>query len=221
MPHERNILVLDEPGSIYTAPFKEHGNIFYDVNSVENADLIVFTGGADVSPELYGDEKHPHTQTDFARDKRERVLFNQGYIMAIPMVGICRGAQLLNVMNNGALIQHVNNHAIGGTHTINTHEGETLQVTSTHHQLIVPREGNLVAWATDTAALFETGGTLSPQELLDPYKQPDGHFMEPEVIYWPRTNSLGVQYHPEYMNRDSEGWKYFQTLLHKYIFRTT
>lgn len=218
---QRKILVLDGKGSEYDAPFKHHGRLFHEPQLIEDMDLVVFTGGEDVSPDLYGDKVHPSSMINGKRDQLEQTVFNQAYIMSIPMVGICRGAQFLNVMNHGHLIQNVNGHSIGGTHPVHTKDGRTIQVTSTHHQLIVPaNNAEVLAWSEGLISMLETGGTLNPQELLTPYKLAGGLSKEPDVVFWERTNALGVQYHPEYMNPDSGGWLYFQELLNKYIFRT-
>lgn len=215
------ILVLDNEGSIYDEPFRAHGQLIYTQEYLEDCDLVVFTGGTDVSPELYGDSPHPTTSTpDTERDKLEQKIFNEAYIMAIPMVGICRGAQFLNVMNDGYLIQNVNGHGIAGCHSMQTHDGRNIQVTSTHHQMMVPApDAHLLGWSENVATVFEAGGIISPTGIMQPLRDHQGVYKEPEAVFWPRTNSLGVQYHPEYMSKDSDGWLYFQELLETFIFR--
>jgi len=218
MQVERNILVLDNEDSVYDRPFMEHGTIIHNANKLEDADLVVFTGGHDVSPYLYGDSKHPLSSCSSPRDNKEQDTFTKAYIMSIPMVGICRGAQFLNVMNNGLMLQHVDNHSIGGTHRMLTKEGRELNVTSTHHQLMIPNEGEIIGWSAGLVQTYETGGKLNRLEITKPFRQQGGFVIEPEVVYWERTGALGVQYHPEYMNPDSDGWLYFQELLKRYIF---
>jgi gamma-glutamyl-gamma-aminobutyrate hydrolase PuuD len=72
-----------------------------------------------------------------------------------------------------------------------------IMVTSTHHQMMIP-EGryDMLAWAFNRAFKEE---------------------LEPEVVYYPDTRCLAVQYHPEYMPRNTAGWQYFQTLIKEYI----
>jgi gamma-glutamyl-gamma-aminobutyrate hydrolase PuuD len=84
------------------------------VPSAKEADLIQFTGGADVSPMLYGEPKHPRTYCDPNRDQHEANIFWNN--IDKPKAGICRGGQFLNVMSGGSMWQDVDNHAIGGTH---------------------------------------------------------------------------------------------------------
>jgi gamma-glutamyl-gamma-aminobutyrate hydrolase PuuD len=61
------------------------------VRSELEADLVVFTGGEDVTPSFYGDKKHSYTGNSPERDEREAQLFNRCVERNIPMVGICRG----------------------------------------------------------------------------------------------------------------------------------
>src|SRR5574343_347632 len=80
------------------------------VSTIEKADLVCFTGGEDVSPSLYGEQRHPRTYHNMNRDDRETELFNQCLKNQTPMVGICRGGQFLNVMNGGKMYQDVSHH---------------------------------------------------------------------------------------------------------------
>jgi len=182
----------------YYPPFAEAG---YDLvyTSSCKPDLYVFTGGADINPALYGETPHRTVSFNDERDKVDIKYANEAFRNGIPCVGICRGAQFLNVMNGGKLLQHVEGHAIGGTHPITTIEGDKVLVTSTHHQMMWPKKGYaLLAW-------------------FDPDPVRAWGNPEPEVVWYPETRSLCVQYHPEYMGKDTEGWKYFQKLLGEYI----
>ncbi len=71
-------------------------------------DGIVFSGGADIDPSLYGAEPHPETDTPQARrDAGERVLLEAALERDMPTLAICRGFQLLNVVRGGDLVQHL------------------------------------------------------------------------------------------------------------------
>lgn len=60
------------------------------VSDIEDAEYIQFTGGADVSPMLYGEPKHPRTYNDPGRDNREADVYYR-YFGKKKMLGICRG----------------------------------------------------------------------------------------------------------------------------------
>lgn len=155
-------------------------------------DLVVFTGGEDVDPALYDEAPHKLTHTNPERDIYELGVYYACSKESTPMVGICRGAQFLNVMNGGKLHQHIEDHTISHpmfVPSLNT----SFMVTSTHHQMMRPTDKAIVlAYASNIA--FEGDA-------------------EPEVVWYNSTKCLCVQYHPEYMNYDSEGFKYFQQLV--------
>lgn len=75
---------------------------------VEGLDGLVFSGGGDVDPHLYGQDPAPETTgVDEGRDAFELVLARCALDAGIPTLYICRGAQLLNVARGGTLIQHL------------------------------------------------------------------------------------------------------------------
>ncbi len=75
---------------------------------VERLDAVVLTGGTDVDPALYGEDPHERTQpADPARDAFELALVAACEERDLPLLGICRGLQLLNVARGGSLVQHL------------------------------------------------------------------------------------------------------------------
>lgn len=71
-------------------------------------DGIVFSGGADIDPDSYGASRHPETVgTRPERDRFETALMEGGLSAGVPVLGVCRGMQLLNVVRGGDLIQHL------------------------------------------------------------------------------------------------------------------
>ena len=155
-------------------------------------DGIVFSGGADVDPSIYGAEPHPETDSPQAhRDAGELALLRAALERDLPTLAICRGFQLLNVVRGGDLIQHLPEE-VGhqahkefpgefSEHPVEVKEGTRLasligarsDVTSHHHQAVGRIGEGLVetAWAAD--------GTL--EGLEDPS----------------RRFTVGVQWHPE------------------------
>lgn len=204
------------------------GNPSVDVEKLlPQADVVVFTGGHDVSPELYGEAPHKQTYNNLQRDIAEGKVFSYCVENNIPMAGICRGSQFLTVMNGGKMIQHVDNHAKGGTHLMMVKKEVStvtkysrMQVTSTHHQMMYPwvlpkDDFKIIGYACSLAKIYE-GLPKIEKELKHltgtDFKQ------EPEVVWYPHTKSLAVQYHPEMMDITSDGFKYYQELLKEYIF---
>lgn len=222
---EKRILVLG--GGQYARPFTRYGVVDmvnpknFNTTELKDYQLVVFTGGADVSPRVYGESwNHQRTQWDWERDIAEKYIFNLCMQYKIPQVGICRGAQFLCVMNHGTIIQDVTGHAISGTHRVNTihphPDMRVLPVTSTHHQMMCPMGSHqILAYAPGLSNYYENGTEKDISPGFD--KDENGDLMEPEVVWYPVRHSLAVQYHPEYMSEDTKGWKYFQYLLEEYV----
>lgn len=194
----------------YLRMFQQHG---WDiVHNIKDADLIQFTGGEDVTPSLYGDGFHMATYSNLNRDDAEKVVFKAAMDLGIPMAGICRGGQFLNVMNGGKMWQDTAGHAIRGTHeVIDLWTHENVQVSSTHHQIMrVGADGVLVAKAQGLSNKFETvtveNGTLI-QKAVD---------IEAEVVWYPATRSLCFQPHPEFDNV-KECTDYYFDCIERYI----
>lgn len=178
-------------------------------DSLEDASLVCFTGGADVTPSLYGAEKHKYTGNSYARDMQEQLVFLAAVDKNIPCVGICRGAQFLNVMSGGEMYQHVEEHT--RSHTItDLQTGETVYVSSTHHQMMKPAPtGLLVASSTLGGAREWFEGEVFKKDVSKE---------DIEVVFYEHTKCLCFQPHPEFDDEGYEGMHtYFRSLLNRYL----
>lgn len=169
----------------------------------EEPDLVCFTGGADVNPRLYNEEEHHTAYIDEERDATEQKVFEK--YERYPKVGICRGGQFLNVMSGGEMWQNVNKHGVYGTHAmVDLITGEFLEVTSTHHQMMIPhKDGETLAIAFE-ASLFEGAHPNQNREIPK---------HDTEVVWYRSTNSLCFQPHPEYNYAPKECTAYFFGLI--------
>lgn len=166
------------------------------VNNPDEADVLQFTGGADVSPHLYGEKPHHTTYSDVQRDVVEMSYYQAAQLLGKPCLGICRGGQFLNVMNGGKLWQNVNGHAIRGTHVAyvypkefsnKTQLLEEVQVTSTHHQMMRPADGAVLLVGANESTWLENDEGKFRADVQDI-----------EAVYYDSTKSLCFQPHPEY-----------------------
>lgn len=180
------------------------------VDDIRYADLIQFTGGEDVSPCLYGEQPHPTTHSNFSRDTREAGYFAIAQRMGIPMAGICRGGQFLNVMNGGEMYQDVDGHAIYGTHECyDIKTGKRHNVTSTHHQMMwASQDGEVLATAKEATQLsFVQDGVGKTLPAHHEHR-------DVEAVYYSDTMSLCFQPHPEFGGADST-LAYYVELLNR------
>ena len=161
--------------------------------SQDKVDLIFFTGGSDVDPSLYNHKRLPSCgPSNPPRDQQEVKVYELAKKYKVPTLGVCRGSQFLNVMNGGKLVQHMTGHT--QNHTVTLYSGKEMEVTSSHHQMMIPAEGHrLLAWSKEKRSdtYFVGGSTPLPSKEI-------------EVVYYPKTQSLCIQPHPEWMSEDSE-----------------
>ena len=154
--------------------------------TVARLDGLVVAGGPDVEPVHYGAALDPRTGPPArARDTWELALIRAALEAGVPLLGICRGMQLLNVALGGTLVQHIDGHAevpgVFGHHPVKPVPGtvygdlapEETSVPTYHHQAVDRLGEGLLASA------YAPDGTVEAVELPGP----------PWV--------LGVQWHPE------------------------
>lgn len=159
------------------------------VDTPEESDLIQFTGGEDVDPALYGDDVHKTTYYNSRRDVKEAQIFNE-YIDKYK-AGICRGGQFLNVMSGGMMWQDVDGH-LGGHIATDLVNNLDMVVTSTHHQMMLPRGNFQLFMVAEKSKRKATG----KEEIYAPFVSRDV-----ESVYYPETKSLCFQPHPEYVRK--------------------
>lgn len=191
----------------YSALFKDLG--YEEATTVADADLLCFTGGEDVTPAYYDCKAHEATFNNPRRDAYESQFFDEAVSRNIPMVGICRGGQFLNVMNGGKMYQDVTKHTMHHD-LVDCMTGESVLVSSTHHQMMKPSEDAVII------ATANLGGYREWYEGHVFHK--DISQEDIEVVYYPMTNSLCFQPHPEFTGYP-EMREYFRKTLDHYVMR--
>jgi len=182
-----------------------------DRHQLVHSDLIVLHGGEDISPTIYGDECLDITgakETLSERDKKELWAIYEAIDNEVPILGICRGAQLLCAVAGGRLFQHTTGHG-GGYHNIVTHLGEVFNVTSAHHQMMDLRNTshNLIAWSEKR----HSNCYLNPEWDDNKTDNFEPEF-EPEIVYFPEIKALAIQGHPEWMGENNKFIDYYRQL---------
>jgi len=191
VPH-RYVRQVEDAGAIaVVVPPRPDADDDTALEIVERLDGVVLAGGVDVAPELYADKRHASVQASRPdRDSTEMAIARATAEADLPVLGICRGMQVMAVAAGGLLEQHlpdrVGHHdhspapATYGSHPVHTVAGtrlaailgEEVDVPSYHHQSVLTHPGyEPSAWAPD--------GTLEAME------DPDAFFR------------LAVQWHPE------------------------
>jgi gamma-glutamyl-gamma-aminobutyrate hydrolase PuuD len=159
-------------------------------SSLDDADLVVFTGGEDVDPQLYGERLHPKTRFAKSRDTSDILMYVECLKKGIPMLGVCRGMQFLHVMNGGKLYQHVDAHNSEHPMWDVKNKIKIDRISSVHHQACIPNGANGME-------LIGTSNK-STHRWLDDKKELTGTKMDVEALFYRETCCLGFQGHPEY-----------------------
>ena len=182
---------------------------------IASVDGLLLPGGGDVLPSLYGEAAHPaFSAAETGRDDYELELARRALEANLPLLAICRGAQVLNVACGGSLVQHIPdqvgtlvNHVLPEPSHAIAHdvwvtsgsllealmreqlEGDTCAVNSRHHQAPAALGKGLVASAT------------APDGVIEAIEHPSKRFC------------LGVQWHPENFYRTGEFRALFEGLI--------
>lgn len=197
MVNKTRILVVNDEqdcGAPYAPLFSEFGKVTNDPNALMlqpfTFKLIVFTGGADVSPELYGDTSPNNVcHSNAERDNEEVKLYKFAQNRGIPMVGICRGMQFLNVMTGGKMMHNLSGHSIGSHKVMVRDRDEPFVTNSFHHQMCIPHKStHILSWSNTKLSKNYIGNEDKVMNYMGP---------EVEAIYMPWLKSVGVQWHPE------------------------
>lgn len=175
---------------------------FRQSDNIALSSFVIFTGGSDVSPELYNStDPHSTVHSDFDRDLRELTMYQIAFENKLPMIGICRGAQFLCVQAGGKLVQHMSH---PNKHNIVDVEGNIIEVTSSHHQMqLPPSDASILGFCQ-----LANTGYISAKETV--------HLtLDVENVYYPKENALGIQSHPEWQSKEQA--KYFVQLVEDFL----
>lgn len=196
--HPFNHLEGIESTSVATTPEQLERN---------DAALIIW-GGADINPAYYGHPMHSTTHPGGQRDRLEWALMQRAIEKGMPIIAVCRGAQMGCAASGGFLIQNVRGHM--GTHSISTYDGQEHTVNSIHHQMLVPDDTDheLVAWSSDN---------LAPEYgyMDDKVWTPPAGWREPEFVYFTKTRIYAIQWHPEMMPLGATATKYVLNYINR------
>ena len=166
--------------------------------------ILVIWGGEDIHPDWYGRPNIASHVTVFPsrRDVLEANLFKQAVALGIPIIGVCRGAQLGCALSGGILIQDVTGHVTD--HQITDKWGDTYFTSSLHHQVmypwnIDPQLYELIAWTNIPRSRYYKG--ISNEEAASALNI--GR-LEPEAVWFSESRCLAIQGHPEYEESESQ-----------------
>lgn len=220
---ERKILPVLPFYSTNLSSYEEAKHCVFEICTLYTPDGIILQGGNDISSELYG-EADLHIQgAQIFRDYFELALLHFAFEKNIPIFGICRGMQMLNVALGGSLHQHLHEddwHMHIHSSTGSFMEKDIEQMLHVSHPIILKEKGILQSLfrektEVDVNSYHHQGIKTLGRELFVEAVGMDGLV---EAVSNVEKGILGVQWHPELDWKNEEFAAPFLWWLKKYIF---
>jgi putative glutamine amidotransferase len=173
-------------------------------------DGLILSGGGDIDPDVYDGERHPTVDhVCVERDRFELELARLALKAPMPILGICRGMQILNVVCGGKLHPHVPEQ-FDGIHHFNPADRQPIR----HQVNVLPQTKlveitqmsslSVVSWHHQAIQTVPQGWRISARcedDLIEA--------IEHETHPW----AIGIQWHPEYSAHEAGHWRLFEALV--------
>lgn len=181
------------------ASFSADIGIFYNWQALEGAELVIFTGGSDINPSIYG-QANKYSSFNPERDTAEIEVLRRSLALGKKILGVCRGHQLINAYLGGILVQDI------PTQLNVLHDAD--------HNLEIVNEGGVIPNLFDRVNSMHHQGVVKCGEGLVPTTYWKGVYESTE-----NKQILTVQFHPEWMpdHKNSLGmslWGFLATWAH-------
>jgi putative glutamine amidotransferase len=205
---QKKTIILSKASENYVKWMENNNTIILDAYTIKNtdsilalADGIILTGGEDINPLQYNDTINLAVCGDinYQRDTLERKLFDFALKNKIPLIGVCRGMQMMNVASGGSLYGDIPTEI--GTTVIHRNNGEV------NHEIVLCDTSSLIfPIGTDTIMVnswHHQGLKIMPNHLRIIARSFDGL---PEAVVMDKSEHpfmIAVQFHPERLGKDN------------------
>lgn len=205
---EKKTIILSKASEKYIEWIKNENIIILDAYTIRNTDSIlqlsdgiILTGGEDINPLEYNDTTNIKVcgPINYKRDTLERKLFDFAFENKIPLIGVCRGMQMMNVASGGTLYGDLPTEI--GTKVIHRNKGEV------NHQIVLCDSSTLI-FPIDTDTIMvnswhHQGLKKMPEHLRVIARSFDGL---PEAVVMHKNIHpfmIAVQFHPERLEKNN------------------
>ncbi len=205
---QQKTIILSKASDNYVKWIEDENVIILDAYTIKNtdsilalADGIILTGGEDINPLQYNDTINLAVCEiiNYQRDTLERKLFDFAMENKLPLIGVCRGMQMMNVASGGTLYGDIPSEI--GTTVIHRNNGEVM------HEIVLVDTSSLIFPAeTDTIMVnswHHQGLKIMPNHLRVIARSYDGL---PEAVVMDKVVHpfmIAVQFHPERLGKDN------------------
>lgn len=163
---------------------------------------LIIWGGLDINPRMYKNKRsfYAGRYSNF-EDEVDSKKILENLFLNKPVIGICRGAQMLCVLAEGTLYQHSLGHT-NNLDNLKTWDGHEHKALSDHHQIMRPKgRHEVLAYSNRTTRVWEEFDVEKDVENV------------PEIIWYPEQRWLAIQPHPEWEEKDSAFLKWVNALI--------
>ena len=205
---EKKTIILSKASEKYVEWMKNENIIILDAYTIRNTDSIlqltdgiILTGGEDINPLQYNDTSNIKVcgPINYKRDTLERKLFDFAFENKIPLIGVCRGMQMMNVASGGTLYGDLPTEI--GAQVIHRNNGEV------NHEIVLCDSSTLI-FPIDTDTIMvnswhHQGLKKMPEYLRVIARSFDGL---PEAVVMDKSHHpfmIAVQFHPERLGKDN------------------
>ena len=206
------IIILSKGSSNYVKWIEDENVIILDAYTIQNtdsilelADGIILTGGEDINPLEYNDTTNLEVcgPINFSRDTLERKLFDFAFKNKLPLIGVCRGMQMINVASGGTLYGDIPTEI--GTKVIHRNNGEVM------HEIALscenPSYTNLIFPLLKDTFLVNSWHHQGLKDISENLRiiarsydgLPEAAIMDTEI----HPFMIAVQFHPERLGKDN------------------
>ena len=219
---QKKTIILSKASANYINWIEDNNIIILDAYTIKNtdsilalADGIILTGGEDINPLQYNDTINLAVCGDinYQRDTLERKLFDFAFKNKLPLVGVCRGMQMMNVASGGSLYGDIPTEI--GTTVIHRNNGEVM-----HEILLCDTSSLIFPNGTDTIMVnswHHQGLKNMPKYLRVIARSFDGL---PEAVVMDKSEHpfmIAVQFHPERLGKENAIHQTMKKSLYKQI----
>jgi putative glutamine amidotransferase len=221
---QKKTIILSKASNNYIKLIEDDNIIILDAYTIKNtdsilalADGIILTGGEDINPLQYNDTINLAVCGDinYQRDTLERKLFDSALKNKIPLIGVCRGMQMMNVASGGSLYGDIPSEI--GTTVIHRNNGEV------NHEIVLCDTSSLI-FSIDTDTIMvnswhHQGLKIIPNHLRVIARSFDGL---PEAVVMDKSEHpfmIAVQFHPERLGKDNAIHQKMKKSFYKEIYK--
>ena len=196
LKNRRYLEALERAGAV-PLPLVERASAAERADAFAEMDGLLLSGGADIDPARYGEAPAGAREAEPGRDALEDEAFRAAIQAGVPVLGICRGLQAINVFSGGSLVQHLDGHEsapypspAGTRHRLDLADGSRLAT-------ILGESNDLVVNSYHHQAI--TADRLAPGLRISAVADHDaaGQLVEGVESADPDRWLIGVQCHPE------------------------